>query len=123
MTSRWRWIVVVAGATALDLVARFGAPFDFARVMHAEAVLFSLTALALGFLLHSEPRPPGWPGLIRVLLVWLFALGGLRPVLWTLHVPLMWSNLAALAIALVGLVFGLVRHRPSASRNSSRGAA
>jgi hypothetical protein len=123
MTPRWRWISIVAGATALDLVARFGAPFDLARVMHTEAALFPLTALVLGLLLRSEPSLPRWPRMTKVALVWVFALGGLRPLLWTAHVPLLWANVAALVAALTGLTLSLVRRRRAAPRTSARGAA
>src|SRR5678815_5515264 len=96
MFSHWRWLLVVIAATALDLWARFGALFNFARVMHVEAVLFPITGLVLAILLRHEPSTHGWPHRVRLGLVWLFGLGGLRPILWTLGAPLMTSNLATL---------------------------
>jgi hypothetical protein len=94
--SRWRWILVVTGATALDLLARFSMAFDFARVMHIEAVLFPVTAVVLGALFrrHASARP--WPRAVQAGLVWLFSLGGLRPLLWTLGLPLLFANFAVL---------------------------
>jgi hypothetical protein len=112
---RWRWILVVSAATALDLIARFAALFDFGRVMHVEAILFPVTAIVLATLLRRDPGSPTWPHAIRVALVWLFALGGLRPLLWTLGAPLMAANLASLFVALVGLIGWLVRRRHRAS--------
>jgi len=111
MSSRWRWILVCAGATTLDLVARFAAPFNFARVMHVEALLFPLTAVVLGLLLRAEPRAQGWPRVTRLGLLWLFALGGLRPVLWTLGMPLRWANIATLLPAVAGVLVWIVRRR------------
>lgn len=125
MPSRWRWILVVAVTTALDLAARFAAPFDFARVMHVEALLFPLTAVVLGVLRRAEARPDGWPRVARLGLIWLFALGGLRPLLWTLGMPLRWANLATLVPALAGVVIWRwkVRRRRLSAEGSSRGKA
>jgi hypothetical protein len=104
MTSRWRWILVVTATTGLDLVARFAASFDFARIMHVEAVLFPVTGIVLALLRRSEPGTQGWPNRIRLGLVWLFGLGALRPLLWTLGAPLIAANLTTLGVALVGIL-------------------
>lgn len=111
MTSRWRWILVVTATTGLDLVARFAAPFDFARVMHVEAVLFPVTGIVLALLLRSEPGTQGWPNRIRLGLVWLFGLGALRPLLWTLGAPVMAANLTTLGVVLVGILAWALRRR------------
>jgi hypothetical protein len=115
MPNRWRWALVLAAATALDLLARFATSFDFGRVMHAEAVLFPVTGIALAILLRRDPGTRPWSHTIRVALVWLFALGGLRPVLWSLGAPMMAANLATLFTALVGLVAWIVRRRRQAA--------
>jgi len=121
MSSRRRWILVVTATTGLDLLARFGASFDFVRVMHVEAVLFPVTGFALASLLRSEPRAHGWPRTIRVGLVWLFGLGALRPLLWTFGAPLMAANLSALGVALVGLLVWVLRRRRRVPRAPSSG--
>jgi len=117
MTSRGRWILALGIATAVDLAARFATGFDFGRVMHVEAALFPLTALSLATLLRHEPRTHGWPHALRVGLVWLFGLGGLRPLLWTLGVPLMTANLATLVAGVAGLAFAA-----AAGHSARRGA-
>lgn len=109
MTSREHWILVVTATTSLDLLARFAASFDFGRVMHVEAVLFPVTGIVLASLLRSEPRTQGWRNAIRVGLVWLFGFGALRPILWTLGMPLMAANLAALGVAVVALLVWALR--------------
>lgn len=111
MTSRWRWIGVIAAATGIDLVLRFLGGFDFRRVMHGEAVLFPLTGLALARLLQTDPRTHGWRRALRLGLVWLFCLGGLRPLLWTLGLPLLVANLATLAVPVVAVPVWLLRRR------------
>lgn len=111
MSSRWRWTLVVTTATALDLLARFGASFDFVKVMHVEAALFPVTAVLLATLLRYEPPTQGWPHAVRLGLVWLFGLGGLRPVLWTLGLSLTAANLAALIVALAGILAWWLRRR------------
>lgn len=123
MTSRWHWIVVVTSTTALDLMARFGAGFDFARVMHTEAVLFPGTALALAAFLRYEPPTLGWSRRIRVGLTWLFGLGGLRPLLWSLGVPLMFANLVALLGGLIGMLVWVLRRRHAAENARVRATA
>jgi len=121
--SRWRWILVVSATTGLDLVARFGASFDFARVMHVEAVLFPVTAVVLVFLRRSEPGRRGWPNGIRVGLIWLFGLGAVRPLLWTLGAPLMAANLVTLGGAMAGILAWALRRRHRASRQLPNGSA
>jgi hypothetical protein len=111
MPSRWRWILVVVAATVLDLLARFATSFDFGRVMHVEAVLFPVVAIVLATLLRYEPSTTAWPHAVRVGLVWLFGLGGLRPVLWTLGLPVMVANLATLVALLVGILIWVFRRR------------
>lgn len=111
MPSRWRWILVVTGATALDLLARVAAAFDLGRVLHIEAVLFPVTALVLATLLKYDQSARPLPHAVQVSLVWLFGLGGLRPVLWTLGLPLMVANFATLVPAVVGIVVWRLRRR------------
>ena len=112
MTARWRWTLIIGGAAALDLLARFGSAFDFDRIMRVEAVLFPVTGILLGALAWHEPRAPGRRHGFRVGLAWFFLLGGLRPLLWTLGVPLMAANLASLGAALaVGAAWMLRRRR------------
>jgi hypothetical protein len=111
MSSGWRWILVVTGVAALDLLTRFAAHFDFGRVMHVEAVLFSVTAIVLASLLNHYPSPRPWLHAVQVSLVWLFGLGSLRPLLWTFGLPLTIANLGTLVGALSGIVVWLLRRR------------
>jgi hypothetical protein len=123
MPSRWRWLLVVTGATALDLLARFARPFDFRQVMHVEAALFLVTAFALAILLRSERPMTGWPYGARVGLIWFFGLGSLRPLLWTLGLRLVIANLVTLAAGLAGVVVLVLRRwRRVPLPNSSQGA-
>ena len=113
MTTRWRGTLIIAGATALDLLARFGSAFDFDRIMRVEAVLFPVTGIVLAALAWHEPRTPGRGHGFRVGLAWFFTLGGLRPLLWTLGLPLMAANLSTLGAALVtGAILIMRRRRP-----------
>jgi hypothetical protein len=119
MLSRWRWLFVVTAATSLDLLARFVAPFSFARVMHIETIIFPVTAAVLAGLLRYEPSKQGWPHTVRVGLVWLFGLGGLRPVLWTLGSSIMAANLATILVALAGFLIWWLRRRSRRSLTSA----
>jgi hypothetical protein len=119
MSSRWRWILVFTAATAIDLLARFATPFDFVRVMHIEAVLFPVTGAVLASLFRYEPSTQGWPHAVRVGFVWLFGLGGLRPVLWTLGLSVMAANLATLIVALAGILIWWLRRRSRRSLTSA----
>jgi len=111
MTSRTRWVLAVSAAAALDYGARVATAFDFAGVMHAEAILFPLTTIVLALLLRSEPRAHGWRHGIRVGLVWAFGLGALRPVLWSLGAPLMAANLVSIGGLVAALLVWAVRRR------------
>jgi hypothetical protein len=116
-------MLVVTAATALDLLARFGGSFNFRRVMHLEAVLFPLTGAVLWTLLRYEPANRGRPYAVRVGLIWLFALGGLRPLLWTLGLPLLASNLITLVVALVGVLVWMLRRRHRVQGQSPGGSS
>jgi LPXTG-motif cell wall-anchored protein len=111
MRSRWRWLLVVTAAAGLDLLVRFAGSFDFRRIMHAEAVLFPATAGALALLLHGESPSAPWPRRARIGLIAFFGLGGLRPVLWTLGLPLSTANLSTLGAALAGTAIWMLRRR------------
>ena len=111
MASRWWWTLVVGVATGVDLLLRFGGAFDFHRVMVGEAVLFSLTAIGLTLLLLREPRARGWRHGIRVAIVWFFALGALRPVLWLSGLALETANIGTVVGAVSGLVLWRYRRR------------
>lgn len=118
MSIRWRWILVVTAAGAVDLLARFGTSFDFSRVMHIEAVLFPVTGAVLATLSRYEPPTRGWPHAVRIGLVWLFGLGGLRPVLWTLGLSVMAANRATLFV-LAGTLIWWLRRRSRRSLTSA----
>jgi hypothetical protein len=83
---------------------RFGSGFDFGRVMRAEALLFPITAIALAGLRRADPPMHGWPSRTRLFLLWLFAVGSVRPILWSLGVPLMAANLATAGVGVVAIV-------------------
>ncbi len=109
MTSRTRWILVIVATAALDYVVRIATSFDFARIMHAEAVLFPLTTMVLATLLRSEPRAQGWRHGLRVGLVWFFGLGALRPLLWNFGAPLIVANVVSIGGVVVALIIWAVR--------------
>jgi hypothetical protein len=111
MSARWRWILVVTLAAALDLLLRFGAPFDLGRVMHVEVVLFPVTAMVLAALLRSQPSGRRWVHMVQIGLVWLFGLGGIRPILWTLGLSLLVANLGTAVAMMGGIVVWRFRRR------------
>jgi hypothetical protein len=103
------WIICVATA-GLDLLARFGGGFDFARVMYIEAGLFPTTAFALAYLHWRQPCKPRAFRVTLTALIWLFALGSLRPLLWTLGAPLVAANVAGIVVAIGAvLVYAVLR--------------
>jgi hypothetical protein len=110
IAARISWIVC-AVATCVDLLTRFGGDFDFARVMHIEAVLFPGSALTLAYLYRRQPSKLPRHRRISLALAWLFALGSLRPLLWTLGAPLVVANLAALVVAVCAAGWWLLRYR------------
>ena len=108
--ARISWIVC-AVATCVDLLARFGGDFDFARVMHIEAVLFSGTALTLAYLFRRDPSTLPRHRTVSLALAWLFALGSVRPLLWTLGAALVVANLSALVVAISAAGWWLLKYR------------
>ncbi len=102
---------MITATAALDYLVRVATAFDFAQIMHTEAILFPLTTIVLALLLRSEPRAQGWRHGLRVGLVWFFGLGSLRPVLWSLGASLMVANVVAIGGVVVGLIVWAVRRR------------
>jgi len=101
---------------AIDLTARFGGVFDFARAMHVEAILFPVAAVATAGLSRKHTGGPRWARAAQVSIAWLFAVGGVRPILWSFGVPLELANLVTLitgiAAAAISLAIRRVSQRP-----------
>ena len=99
MKSFVQWAAVLAVATALDLAIRFLLPFNLARVLAVESLLFPATGWVL---LHFSRRAPG-PGrgtrIVQVILIAGFFLAGLRSLLWVLGVPVQMANLVVVILA------------------------
>jgi hypothetical protein len=116
MESRTQLAVVLTLTVAADLIIRFGTPFDFARVMHAEAILFTVTTGVLLFLHRRKAVIEGRQDRWRAILVGFLALGAMRCILWTIGVPLVGANFGTLgALGVVVLVGGLTRGRRKAA--------
>lgn len=112
MESRTQLIVVLTLTVAADLIIRFVMRFDFARVMQAEALLFTVTTGVLLLLLRRKAGIEGSQDRWRAILVGFFALGALRCILWTVGVPLVGANFGTLAVlGVVLLVWALTLGR------------
>lgn len=101
MKTFWCWGAIVGGATLLDLLVRFGLPFDMTRVLVAEAVLFPATAFAFLLLMRRSPGREGLPRMFQIFLIGGFALAGLRSGLWAAGLPVGIANLLVLAAAIL----------------------
>lgn len=106
------WISVILAATATDLFARFGIPFDLTRVLWVEAAIFPLSGVGLLLLSRRSPWAPGFRRRIQIVVVAGFFLSGLRSGLWAAGFPIGRVNLAVLGAAiLLWLGFRLARIR------------
>ena len=110
MKSRTQLVVVLTLTLAADLIIRFGSTFDFARAMHGEAILFTLTAGVLLLLHRRSSETDGLQNRWGVIVIWFFGLGALRCILWTIGIPLTGANFATLGVlGVVILVWWLTR--------------
>lgn len=123
MTSRQRWISILTLTIAIDLFMRFGITFDFTKVMNIEAVLFPAVTMVLALLAWRESDTRAWPIKSRVGLVFFFALGGLRCVLWAVGYSLVVANFATLAVFVCGILVWLIWQRRKRRNRQSLGSA
>jgi len=107
----FRWILVILGATAVDLLMRFRLAMSFTAVLWAEAILFPLTGLVLGLLLKASPNLTGFKRGIQIALVWGFFLAGIRSGIWVAGVPVGAANLLIFLSALGGWLAGWAAKR------------
>ena len=96
MTTFWKWMAVFGAATAVDLVVRFGMPFQLTRILWAEAVLFPVAALAFLFLYREKPGETGFRRRFQIVMIVAFLLAGLRSGLWAFGLPIGTVNIAVL---------------------------
>ncbi|MFO7587782.1 MAG: hypothetical protein R6X22_06875 [Gemmatimonadota bacterium] len=105
------WPVVAGGSAAVDWLVRFGTGFDMPRVLAFETVLFPLTAAALEAMRRKGHARRGSTPLLQLLLVWTFALAGLRSALLTAGSSYVVANLAPVVVAGAALLLVLARRR------------
>jgi hypothetical protein len=124
MKLRIQLAVIITLAVVIDLIARFVVIFDFARVMHAEVILFTVTTGALILIFRRETGHDATKSHWRALLVGFFALGDLRCILWSSGVPLAFANFGTLVVLIVAiLVWVIVRRRRNVKSKVARNQA
>lgn len=116
MRTALKWSSVILAATAVDLLARFGGPFNLTRILWIEALLFPAVGIGLIALLKKNPRLSGFKRRVQVLIIASFFLAGLRSGLWASGVPVGRANMVVLfaaVLAWIGFRINRGRKRPS----------
>lgn len=107
------WILILAISTAADWLVRIRTDFDMPRVFAAEALIFPMSALALGLLRWRSPASGNKSRAIQTTLVWTFALAGLRSAMLTLGSSYLMAIIVPVSLAVIGLWHSWRRRRSS----------
>ena len=91
------------------------------RVFAAEALIFPISALALGILRWKSPAAGRKPRALQTTLVWTFALAGLRSAMIALGSSYQLAIIVPSTVALIGLWIGWRRRRRSSTDAMSTG--
>lgn len=114
------WILILCLATAADWLVRVRTDFDMPRVFEAEALIFPISALALGFLRWKSPAVGRKTRALQTTLVWSFALAGLRSAMIALGSSYQLAIIVPVTLAVMGLWIGWRRRRRSSTDTMSR---
>ena len=107
------WILILVVSTAADWLVRIRTDFDMPRVFAAEALIFPVSALALGFLRWRSPARGRKTRALQTTLVWMFALAGLRSAMLALGSSYLWAIIVPVSLAGIGLWTWWRRRRSS----------
>ena len=114
------WILILCLATVADWLVRVRSDFDMPRVFEAEALIFPLSALVLGFLRWKSPAVGRKTRGLQTTLVWSFALAGLRSAMIALGSSYQLAIIVPVTLAVMGLWIGWRRRRHSSTDTMSR---
>ena len=118
MKTFWTWMVVFGAATAVDLLFRFGMPFQMTRILRVEAVLFPGAALAFLILYRKKPGKQGFGRKLQIVTIAGFFLAGLRSGLWASGLPIGTVNIVVVAVTFLVWSGFRIRRRHLARRNA-----
>ena len=97
------WILILAISTVADWLVRIRTDFDMPSVFAAEALIFPVSALALGFLRWRSPAQGPKTRALQTTLVWMFALAGLRSAMLSLGSSYLWAIIVPVSPAGLGV--------------------
>ena len=115
------WILILCLSTAADWLVRVRTDFDMPRVFAAEALIFPISALALGILRWKSPAAGRKTRALQTTMVWTFALAGLRSAMIALGSSYQLAIIVPSTVALIGLWIGWRRRRRSSTDAMSTG--
>ena len=97
------WILIISVSAAADWLVRILTDFDMTRVFAAEALIFPVSALALGLLRWRSPASGRKTRALQTVLVWAFALAGLRAAMVAFGSSYLWANIVPSCLAVLGI--------------------
>jgi hypothetical protein len=115
------WILILCLSTAADWLVRVRTDFDMPRVFAAEALIFPISALALGILRWKSPAAGRKTRALQTTMVWTFALAGLRSAMIALGSSYQLAIIVPSTVAVIGLWLGWRRRRRSSTDAMSKG--
>ena len=97
------WILIISISAVADWSVRILTEFDMPRVFAAEALIFPVSALALGLLRWRSPASGRKTRALQTVLVWAFALAGLRAAMVAFGSSYLWANIVPSCLAVLGI--------------------
>jgi len=117
------WILIISLSAAADWLFRVLTDFDMPRVLAFEAVIFPASALAMGLLRRRSPASGRKSRAFQTVLVWTFALAGLRSAMVAVGTTYLWANAVPACLAVLGMWISWRRRRNRPlDRDSTDGA-
>ncbi len=113
------WILVLALTTIADVLVRTLTGFDMPRVLAAEALIFPVSAVVLGLLRHRAPASGNRTRALQTVLVWTFALAGIRSAMIALGSSYAVASAVPVGLAVVGIQRAWRRRKAGASASAA----
>jgi hypothetical protein len=97
------WILIIVISAVADWSVRILTDFDMPRVFAAEALIFPISALALGVLRWRSPASGRKTRALQTVLVWTFVLAGLRAAIVAFGSSYLSANIVPFCLAVLGI--------------------
>ena len=112
-----QWVIIIFLTIVIDLGVRFATNFEMSLVIRVEAFLFLLTSVVLFILYRQSPPTTRKGNWIQLLIIFSYALAGIRSAIWAAGQPVYLANLTILIIGIIASFIFVVRQQTTGKSN------